>query len=298
MKLPNIENKPYKLGIYEKAINAKFDWKDRFAIAKKAKFDFVEISIDEANERIERLYWSDKQIDNLRSTMLASGLYINSMCLSANRRFPLGSKERKIRDKGLEIIHLALIFAKKLGIRIIQLAGYDEYYQPSDEVTKKYFLENMKKVCRWAQYYSIQIAFESMDTPFLGTLSRIWNVLTYLNSPMLAIYPDIGNLNQFARGNFENELELAKNKILAFHFKDTTPTQFKTVPFGKGTVDFVESFKSIFKIDFHGPFMIEMWSKNDPKQSAESATSEISAAHKFFAEKYNIARKEFLAKKA
>lgn len=293
MKLLNTEAKKYKIGIYEKAINVKFDWDDKFKIAKAAGFDFIEISIDEQDFRIERLDWSDSKINELLEITIKNKMYINSMCLSANRKFPLGSKDCAIRKKGIEIIHKALIFAKKLGIRIVQLAGYDEYYNPNDEITKKNFIESMHVVCGLAQYYSVQITFESMDTFFMGDLTRIINVLKILDSPMLLIYPDIGNLTQFAKDNFKSEIELAKNKIVAFHFKDTTPNTFKCIPFGEGTVNFVEAFKSIFNINYFGPYMIEMWNKNEANQSLEENILEIQQAHNFFKEKYNEALNEF-----
>lgn len=293
MKLQNIENKNYKIGIYEKAINNKFDWNQKFKIAKEAGFDFIEISIDESDEKIERLYWTDKQINYLHQLMIENNIYINSMCLSANRRFPLGSKDIQVQKKGIEIIKKAFIFAKKLGIRIVQLAGYDEYYNEQDEITKELFITNMKKVCKLAQYYSVQIAFESMDTSFMGSLIKILNIINKLDSPMLGIYPDIGNLTQFAKENFESEIEIAKNKIVAFHFKDTTPTTFKCIEFGKGTVNFIDAFKAIFKINYCGPYLIEMWSKNDPKQLAIDNVEEIKKAHNFFIQKYKEAKNAF-----
>ena len=39
----------------------------------------------------------------------------------------------------------ALKLADELGIRIIQLAGYDVYYEEGDEETREYFRNNLKK---------------------------------------------------------------------------------------------------------------------------------------------------------
>lgn len=47
------------------------------------------------------------------------------MCLSAHRRFPLGSEDDAVRAQGLEIMRKAIQFAQDVGIRVIQLAGYD-----------------------------------------------------------------------------------------------------------------------------------------------------------------------------
>ncbi|MCF0218129.1 MAG: L-ribulose-5-phosphate 3-epimerase [Malacoplasma sp.] len=293
MKLLNTEAKKYTLGIYEKAINAKFDWDTKFRIAKDSGFDFIEISIDENDSRIARLDWNNDQIYQLRAIANKYGMYFNSMCLSANRKLPLGSLDKEVQKKGLQLINKAFVFAKKLGIRIIQLAGYDEYYNESNQETKHYFLENMKTVCNLAQYYSLSIAFESMDTFFMGSLTRILNVVNYLDSPFLGIYPDIGNLTQFAKENFESEIELAKNKIVAFHFKDTLPDKFKCVPFGSGSVDFVSALLAIFKINYFGPYMIEMWSENKKDETESENIQKLKDAKQFFETMYEKALLEY-----
>ena len=51
------------------------------------------------------------------------------MCLSGHRKYPLGSHDKEIQKKSLEIMKKAIDFAADLGIRIIQLAGYDVYYE-------------------------------------------------------------------------------------------------------------------------------------------------------------------------
>ncbi|MEE6030509.1 xylulose 5-phosphate 3-epimerase, partial [Avibacterium paragallinarum] len=45
----------HKLGIYEKALPKNLSWQDRLSIAKACGFDFVEMSIDETDERLSRL---------------------------------------------------------------------------------------------------------------------------------------------------------------------------------------------------------------------------------------------------
>lgn len=41
--------------------------------AKQAGFDYIEISIDESDERLARLDWSDEQIEEIRSYMKETG---------------------------------------------------------------------------------------------------------------------------------------------------------------------------------------------------------------------------------
>ncbi|UVD81884.1 L-ribulose-5-phosphate 3-epimerase [Mycoplasma iguanae] len=288
MNLTNIDKKKRYLGIYEKALNNKFSWEEKILLAKKAGFDFIEFSVDEADFRLARLDWNDEEINQLRQLLIKHDFYFNSMCLSGHRRFPFGSKDAATRQKALEIMEKALILAKKLGIRIIQLAAYDVYYEKSTELSKKRFIEGIKKATELAQKYSVTLAFETMDTPFAGTISKCLNFIKKINYPQLYVYPDIGNLNQFTN-DFENEVELGQDKIVAFHFKDTTPTKFKEVAWGQGTVDFVRSLKAIKKINFRGPLMIEMWSKNDPEETFQQNLTELKKAKKFYQQQWKLA---------
>ena len=85
----------HPLGIYEKALPKTLSWPERLALAKSCGFDFVEMSIDETDERLSRLSWSASQRAALVEAMLESGVAIPSMCLSAHRRFPFGSRCRR-----------------------------------------------------------------------------------------------------------------------------------------------------------------------------------------------------------
>ncbi|UWV93246.1 TIM barrel protein [Mycoplasmopsis cynos] len=115
-----------------------------------AGFDFIEFSVDESDERLSRLDWNDETINNLLRTLIDNNFYFNSMCLSAHRRFPFGSKNEETRKKALEIMEKALILAKKLGIRIIQIAAYDVLWKSWFWDSKKLFkwYERMCKTCK------------------------------------------------------------------------------------------------------------------------------------------------------
>jgi L-ribulose-5-phosphate 3-epimerase len=45
------------VGLYEKALPASLTWEERLTAAGQAGYDFVEISIDESDERLSRLDW-------------------------------------------------------------------------------------------------------------------------------------------------------------------------------------------------------------------------------------------------
>ena len=98
------------------------------------------------------------------------------------------------RNKGMEIMKKAIDFADDLGIRIIQLAGYDVYYEEGNEQTRKYFEENLKKSAEMAASKGVILAFETMETEFMNTVEKAMEFVKLVDSPYLQVYPDCGNV--------------------------------------------------------------------------------------------------------
>lgn len=137
--------KSIPLGIYEKALPAGECWLERLKLAKALGFDFVEMSLDETDARLARLDWSPEQRLALVKAVAETGVRVPSMCLSAHRRFPLGSEDDAVRHQGLEIMRKAIRLAQDVGIRVIQLAGYDVYYQQANDETRRRFRDGLKQ---------------------------------------------------------------------------------------------------------------------------------------------------------
>ena len=85
--------------------------------------------------------------------------------------------------KAFEIMEKGIILAQKLGVRCIQLATYDVYYEESDEETKRRFLDGMKKSVEMASRAGVILAMEIMDTPFVGTILRAMHYIKEIPSP-------------------------------------------------------------------------------------------------------------------
>lgn len=150
------------------------------------------------------------------------------------------------------------------------------------------FIKGMQAFVRLAKHHQIQLAFETMDTKFAGTITRCINIINKIGSKQLFVYPDLGNLSRFSN-DLEAEIEVGKELIVACHFKDTLPGRFKEVEFGKGDVDFLTPVTKLLKVGFVGPFLIEMWSKNDPDETQKDNLKRISEAKNFFDRIYNEA---------
>jgi L-ribulose-5-phosphate 3-epimerase len=258
------------LGIYEKALPAGECWLERLQLAQKLEFDFVEMSVDETDLRLSRLDWSREERLKLVNAVAETGVRVPSMCLSAHRRFPLGSEDDVIRDQGLEIMRKAITFAQDVGIRVIQLAGYDVYYQKANDETRRRFREGLKESVDMASRAQVTLAMEIMDYPLMNSISKALGYAHYLNNPWFQLYPDIGNLSAWDN-DVQMELQAGRGHIVAVHVKDTLPGVFKNVPFGTGVVDFEQCFRTLKQSGYCGPYLIEMWSETSDDPLAEVA---------------------------
>ncbi|MBV7406015.1 L-ribulose-5-phosphate 3-epimerase [Enterobacter sp. ENT03] len=261
-------SKQVPLGIYEKALPAGECWVERLQRARTLGFDFVEMSVDETDVRLSRLDWSREQRLALVNAIAETGVRVPSMCLSAHRRFPLGSEDDHVRQHGLEIMRKAIRFAQDVGIRVIQLAGYDVYYQQASDETRRRFRDGLKESVVMASRAQVTLAMEIMDYPLMNSISKALGYAHYLNNPWFQLYPDIGNLSAWDN-DVQMELQAGIGHIVAVHVKDTRPGEFKNVPFGEGVVDFERCFDTLRKSGYCGPYLIEMWSETAADPAAE-----------------------------
>ncbi|NOJ02946.1 L-ribulose-5-phosphate 3-epimerase [Vibrio splendidus] len=258
----------HRVGLYEKALPNELSWEDKLKQTKELGFDFLEISVDESDERRSRLDWNDDQVYALRRLCEKYGVPLQSMCLSAHRKFPFGSSDPAIREQAVIHMEKAISLAYKLGIRTIQLAGYDVYYEPADKVTHQRFIEGMKLSAQLAERASVMLAVEIMDTDYLNSLSKFEVLSREINSPYFTAYPDVGNISGW---NYDivTELKLSKPRITQIHLKDTYRVtdeykgQFRDLVIGDGEVDFNAIFETLKETECVVPLVIEMWAQDE-----------------------------------
>lgn len=260
-------DKKYTLGLYEKSMPSELSWKEKLLAAKDAGYDFVEISIDETDSRLSRLDMPKQERLDLLGVMFETGIPIRTMCLSGHRKYPLGSSDPSVCSRGMEIMEKALDLAGDLGIRIIQLAGYDVYYEESTFDTKKRFLENLNRAAEMAERAGIVMGFETMENEFMNTVEKAMKYVTLVGSPYLNVYPDIGNITNAAK-TYKNDvledLELGRGHIVAMHMKETVPGKFREIPFGTGHVDFESAARKAWDLGVR-KFVTEFWYTGNPE---------------------------------
>lgn len=251
----------YLLGLYEKSMPNDLTLTEKLQAGKKAGFDFMEISIDETDEKLNRLDWSKGEKKQLIRAMYEVGMPIKTMCLSGHRKYPLGSNDEPTAKRGVEIMKKAINFACDIGIRIIQIAGYDVYYEKSSYETIARFDKNLQESVQYASKKGVLLGFETMETEFMNTVEKAMKYVKRMNSPYLNVYPDVGNITNAALQYHRDVLEdifQGEGKIIAAHLKETVPGKFREIPFGTGHVEFKQIVQLFQKMGVN-LFMAEFW---------------------------------------
>lgn len=250
------------LGLYEKALPTDSSWDGKLTTTGQAGFDFLEISIDESDQRIARLDWPRPQRQELAAQAIDHNVPIRSLALSAHRRFPLGSPDHDTRSTALSIMEQSIDFSLDMGIRIILLSGCDVYYEESTPRTKDLLLRSLETAVNWAEQAQVMLALENWDRP-IDSLTEVMQYVDHFKSPWFQAYADIGNLT-CAGKDIPFELEAARGHIAAVHVKDTRPGDLRYVAPGEGSVPFREAFRKLIDIKYRGSMVLELWTGDRP----------------------------------
>ena len=261
----------YSLGLYEKAMPDGLSFREMFDLTARTGFDRLELSVDESDMRLARLDWLSVQVHDLKRQMDDSGVLIRTMCLSGHRKYPLGSHDPAVRERSLEIMRKAVGLAAELGIAIIQLAGYDVYYETGDEDTRAWFAENLAVSTEIAAKAGVLLGFETMETPFMDTVSKAMAYVDLVGSPYLGVYPDIGNLKNAAilyGSDLIADIELGRGHTFAAHLKETVPGVYRNMVFGTGHTQYQECIQLLWSMGVR-MFTGEFWydGKSEVKSS-------------------------------
>ena len=254
----------YALGLYEKAMPGSMTLGQKLDCAKDCGFDYVELSVDETDDKLARLEWTKEERLALVREMYRAELPIRSMCLSGHRKYPFGAKDPAVRQRGMEIMEKAIDLADDLGIRTIQLAGYDAYYEKDQwEHSREYFLEGLQKAVELAAAKGISMGFETMETPFMNTVWKSMFYVNHIDNPWLGVYPDCGNLTNAAvadGSSVVHDLYSGRGHIIAMHLKATKPGLFRDMVFDDPTshVDFEADIAQAWKLGVRR-YVTEMW---------------------------------------
>ena len=208
---------------------------------------------------------------------------VDTMCLSAHRKYALGSADPDLRRQALDIMRRAIDFAAEFGIRIVQVAGYDVHYEASTEQTRALYLESILQSAQWARQSCVMLALENVECPCVDSIEKGLGFVRAADTPWFQMYPDVGNLTAMEK-DVTRELLAGGRHLVGIHLKDTRIREFRRVPFGEGLVDFEAAFRALKQMQFKGPFMVEMWN-----EAVADPVGVVAAARRWLGEKLDRA---------
>lgn len=253
--------KKYEIGLYEKAVRDSLGWKEKLECAKECGYDYLEISIDASEAKINRIYMNEDERFEIHKAMHEAQLPIRSMSVSALTKFALGDPDQTIRSRGVEILEKSIQLAADLGIRTVMVPGYDIYYGESTLETKRLFLENISKAAQQAASAGVLLGFETMENEFMNTVGKAMKYVNLVNSSYLKIYPDSGNITNAAvlhQHDVCEDLLLGKGNLIALHLKESKPGVFREVPFLTGHVEFERIIQTAWSLGVRR-YVTELW---------------------------------------
>lgn len=269
--------KMYSLGLYEKSMPSELSWREKLNTAREAGYDYVELSIDETEEKIKRLDMTKEERFELLRLMYETQMPVRTMCVSALTKYTLGNDEPELCEKGMEILDKSIRLADDLGVRVVMIPGYDVYYRPSTIETKRRYLKNLRKAAELAEKSGVILGLETMENEFMNTVEKAMKYVTLCNSNYLKVYPDIGNLTNAAyqyKSDVLEDLELGRGNLTSMHLKETLPGRYREVPYGTGHVDFEAAIKKAWQMGVRR-YVTEFWYKGN-----ENWKEDLFAAHK------------------
>ena len=250
-----------ELGLYEKAMRNTLSWSEKLKCAKECGYDYMEMCIDATDEKINRIFMNTAEKKEIMEAVFQAGLPIGSMSVSALTKYALGDPDEEIRKKAMQIAEKSIELAVDLGVRTVMIPGYDIYFGESTIETKKYFLENVKKIAEIAEREGILVGFETMENNFMNTTGKAVQYVNMVDSAYLKIYPDAGNITNAAVENQHDvceDLSLGKGKLIALHLKETKPGIFREVPFLTGHVQFEKIINTAWSLGVRR-YVTELW---------------------------------------
>lgn len=245
-------------GIYEKALKPQ-TFERMFEDARGCGYDAFELSLDGTDQRLHRLDWGKKELSEVWQAAQNTGIKLLTACLSGNKRFPLGSSYPAVVQQGMEIVRKAIELSGTLGIRVVQVSGFDVFDQEArTQETRSRYLDNLEKCVRIAERACVTLAIEPVEGNLLAVQDTM-EVIRNINSCWLQIYPDVANINSLGIDPIK-ELPYGKGHIVAVHMRDSIMDCYDaTIPFGTGCLDFEGVFQKLEEFAFTGPYVVEMW---------------------------------------
>lgn len=218
---------------------------DRFAMAREAGFDAIEMQTVEA----------EAEETEILEAARGAGMRIHSVMNSDHWRFPLSSADPAIVDRSVRGMETSLRNASRWGADAVLLVpavvdaktSYGDAWTRSQRVIRERLLPQARDM-------KILIAVEEVWNKFLLSPLEFARYVDEFQSPWLKAYFDVGNIVFY--GFPQDWIRTLGARIVKVHFKDfqleRSKGQFAWKNIGEGDIDWVEVHRALIEIGYTG----------------------------------------------
>ena len=176
--------KDYYLGLYEKSMPNTLDLREKLRQAKDAGFDFMEISIDETDEKLSRLEMSKEERKDLVDAMYQVGLPIKTIASAATANILWAARIERSGPEAWEIMERPLSLPVIWGCGSSSWRDMTSITKRAARIPRPCFLENLKNPAEMAAAAGVTLAFETMETEFMNTVEKAMKYVKLVDSPL------------------------------------------------------------------------------------------------------------------
>jgi len=225
-------------------------WQDEFSVAKTIGLDCIEFILDFNDAEINPLI-KDGGVDELQSIIDTSGVGVKTICADYFMEAPLHVSDETAAATSLDMLHVLLDNAAKLGVSDVVIPCVDQSSLRSDEEAAK-FIQVLQPLADKLEKLSINLSLETDLNP-----EGFYSLLKKFDSPRVTVNYDIGNS---AALNYDpvEELQAYGNRITDIHIKDRV-SGGGPVTLGEGNADFDKFFTALADYRYQGPFIMQAY---------------------------------------
>ncbi|MCK5811743.1 MAG: sugar phosphate isomerase/epimerase [Clostridiales bacterium] len=192
-------------------------------LAKKAGFDGIELSLNEAGET--SLDSSEQEFLDIKNYAKSINLEIHSVATGLYWSYSMTSNDKSEREKAIAIAKAQMTMAKTLGADSVLIVpgavGVDfvDGREPIQyDIAYERALIAIKEIAPIAKLFKVNIGIENVWNKFLTSPLEMRNFIDEIDSPYVGAYFDVGNV--LINGYPEHWINILRKRIVKVHFKD------------------------------------------------------------------------------
>lgn len=242
---------PNRKAVLISMLPKELSYADRFALARGAGFDAIEMQTVERRE----------EADEIREASRKTGLQIHSVMNADHWRFPLSSADRDTVTRSVAGMETSLRNAASWGADAVLLVpavvdaatSYADAWRRSQQVIRERLLPLAKDL-------KVIVAVEEVWNKFLLSPLEFARYVDELDSPWLKAYFDVGNVVFY--GYPQDWIRALGARIAKVHLKDfqlDRPNgRFAWKNLGEGDIDWLAVRRAFDDVGYRGYFTTEV----------------------------------------